>query len=253
MNHDHEEVHQFWNRVASDWNLQVGDEGDHNRRLNSDPVLWQFTGDVRGLRILDAGCGTGYLARQLADKGACVTGVDISEKMIEIATQKSLAASQTIDFRLESCATLDSLGDGYFDRVISNYVLMDVPDLRATVSAFYRVLKVGGQAIVVFSHPCFPQGRAVEQNGEVVYKWSNSYFESQKCVDPPWGHFTSEFIRFHRPLSEYWQVFKQSGFEIIDFEEPRITEGRFHLATTERQLKNSQTRPYSIAFKLGKA
>ncbi len=54
-----EEAREFWNGVAEDWRIQVGDEGDANRRLNSDPVLWAFAGDVGGLEVLDAGCGTG--------------------------------------------------------------------------------------------------------------------------------------------------------------------------------------------------
>ena len=41
------------------------DEGDGNRILNSDPVLWAFAGDVDGLTVLDAGCGTGYLSKMM--------------------------------------------------------------------------------------------------------------------------------------------------------------------------------------------
>jgi len=57
MNSELDDVREFWNRVADDWQIQVGSVGDVNRRLNSDPVLWKFAGDVRGLRVLDAGCG----------------------------------------------------------------------------------------------------------------------------------------------------------------------------------------------------
>jgi hypothetical protein len=49
MNHrEHEETRDLWNRVADDWRIQVGDEGDSNRLLNSDPVLWAFAGEVNG-------------------------------------------------------------------------------------------------------------------------------------------------------------------------------------------------------------
>ena len=80
-----DDVREFWNRVADDWQIQVGSDGDANRRLNSDPVLWKFVGDVRGLRVLDAGCGTGYLSIKLARHGAVVTGIDFAERMIAIA------------------------------------------------------------------------------------------------------------------------------------------------------------------------
>jgi hypothetical protein len=115
-------------------------------------------------------------------------------------------------------------------------------------------LRTGGVAVLVFSHPCFPQGRAtVSKNGdETFYYWSFPYFEPRKCTDPPWAHFKSEFIWFHRPLSDYWKAFMAAGFDVVDFDEPRIAEERYHLAENEKKLKNSKTRPYSVAFKLKK-
>jgi ubiquinone/menaquinone biosynthesis C-methylase UbiE len=252
MDRDSEQVRETWNRLAQDWQQQVGDDGDSNRRLNSDPILWKFVGNVQELRVLDAGCGTGYLARKLAAQGAIVTAVDIAEQMIEIAAQSAKEANQTIDFRVEDCARLHSLEDAFFDGIISNYVLMDVPDLEATVCAFSRVLKPDGIAVLVFSHPCFPQGEAATIDEATLYTWKFPYFERHKYVEPPWKHFTSEFIWFHRPLSDYWKAFKNAGFAIVDLEEPRIVEEQFHLAETEGQLQNSKTRPYSIAFKLQK-
>lgn len=245
-----EETRAFWNRVADDWEIQTGNEGDSNRILNSDPVLWAMAGEVSGLSVLDAGCGTGYLSRKLAKHGANVIGVDFSERMIKIARAKASG----IDFRVDSCSSLDTLDNASMDLVIANYVLMDTPDLESTVSAFHRVSKFDGHVIAVFSHPCFPQGRASDstESGGVSYHWDHSYFERKKNVDPPWGHFTSDFIWFHRPLSDYWKAFKAAGFEIEDFEEPRVTEDRYHLAENEKTLKNSMSRPYSVAFKLRK-
>jgi ubiquinone/menaquinone biosynthesis C-methylase UbiE len=247
---DAEEANAFWNRVAAEWEIQVGDEGDSNRRLNSDPVLWRFAGDVAGLNVLDAGCGTGYLSRQLAERGGQVTGVDLSEEMIKIARAKA----PDIESRVDSCAELTTVADGSMDMVVANYVLMDTPDLDGTMQAFHRVLKTDGVAIIVFSHPCFPQGRAMpldEGNG-VIYRWPTSYFEQTKCVDPPWAHFTSEFIWFHRPLSDYWKAFKDAGFEVLEFAEPRIAADRYHFAECIEQLAKYKSRPYSVAFKLRK-
>ena len=245
---DLEETRNFWNRVADDWQIQVGDEGDSNRVLNSDPVLWKFAGDFSGLMVLDAGCGTGYLSKKLRDQGALVTGIDFSERMIEIAR----ARNPDIDFRVDSCSKLRTIDDERFDMVIANYVLMDTPDLRGAIKAFNRVLKTGGVAVLVFSHPCFPQGHSTysEEGEGISYFWRFPYFEQRKCTDPPWAHFKSEFIWFHRPLSDYWKAFTAAGFVVVDFEEPRITEDRYHLAENQRKLKNSRNRPYSVAFKL---
>jgi SAM-dependent methyltransferase len=245
------EIRDRWDLLADDWRTQVGTEGDSNRRMNSDPVLRQLAGDVRGLAVLDAGCGTGYLSAKLRGRGARVTGVDLSGRMVEIAR----ADHPGIDFRVDSCAELATCADGQFDLVVANYVLMDTPDLEATMRAFARVLKAGGAAVLVFSHPCFPQGRADASGDgrEVCYRWDFPYFEPRTCVDPPWGHFRHEFVWFHRPLSDYWKAFTAAGFAVVGFEEPRVTPERYHLAESERKLANSKARPYSVAFRLVKA
>lgn len=245
---EEQESLDFWNRVAADWQIQVGNDGDRNRILNSDPVLWKFAGDVSGLKVLDAGCGTGYLSKKLREKGAHVTGVDFSEKMIDIAR----AQYPDITFYVDSCSDLRNIDDQYFDLVIANYLVMDTPDLRGTMVSFSRVLKGGGMAVLVFSHPCFPQGRAtVSPDGEEInYHCRSPYFLPVKCIDPPWAHFTSEFIWFHRPLSDYWKAFLGAGFVILDFEEPRITEDKYHLFETQKGIKHWLSRPCSVAFKL---
>jgi ubiquinone/menaquinone biosynthesis C-methylase UbiE len=99
--------------------------------------------------------------------------------------------------------------------IISNYVLMDLEDLPGAMRAFNRVLKPGGIVVLIFSHPCFPQGYATVR-GEYdlrSYKWNFNYFEESRQLDPPWGHFTSDFIGFHRPLSDYWKAFKKTGLK----------------------------------------
>lgn len=245
-----EETRRTWNRIAGDWLIQVGDEGDRNRRLNSDPVLWRFAGDVNGLDVLDAGCGTGYLARKLQDRGAHVVGCDFAEEMIAIARRRYPG----IEFQVDSCERLDRFASDRFDLVAANYVLMDLRDLEGAAVAFHRVLKPGGVAICIFSHPCFPASWAEDDEDGlgVRYHWRLPYFRRHRVVDPPWAHFTSEFIWFHRPLSDYWKAFRHAGFDLVDFEEPRVPPDRFHLLADDRQRLRSQLRPYSVAFKLRK-
>lgn len=247
---DARDTRRFWDRVASDWQEQVGTEGDSNRRLNSDPVLWAFAGDVGGRSVLDAGCGTGYLTAKLAEREALPIGVDFSPRMIELAR----AAHPDLDFRVDSISRLDTVADGTIDLIVSNYVLMDTPELEAAVSSFYRVLGPGGAAVVVFSHPCFPAAASVSSEDPVrtTYQWEHSYFERRRRLDPPWRHFSEDFIWFHRPLSDYWKAFVHAGFTVADFEEPRLTAERDHLAGSEKERVKASSRPYSVAFRLEK-
>jgi ubiquinone/menaquinone biosynthesis C-methylase UbiE len=254
MEHDDEgEARALWDARADEWWQQVGLRGDVNRRFFSDPVLWELLGDVAGLRVLDAGCGTGYLARALADRGALVTAIDWAESMVEVCRRVAPA----VDCRTMSCSDMNGLPDDHFDRVVSNYVLMDSPDLDGTISELFRVTRPGGAAVVVFSHPCFPQGAArVHADGvRITYEWTASYFEPHKAIDPPWKHFTTEFVWFHRPLSTYWRSFTDAGFQVERFEEPTLRADAAAVVDDEAQLaklRHKRHRPYSVAFRLRK-
>ena len=241
IGHDEDGIRELWDWLADDWRIQVGDDGDSNRRLNSDPVLWEFArrreragGSRRGLRH-------GLpLAAKLSDRGARVTGVDFAGRMVEIARD----AHPDIDFRVDSCTELATLGDEQFDLVVANYVLMDTPDLGATLRAFARVLKPAGRPC--WSSPTPASRRGVHRVGgrpQVSYRWDFPYFEPRECVDPPWEHFRTDFLWFHRPLSDYWKAFPAAGFTVVGFEEPRVTEDRYQLAENEKKLRTARPAP----------
>ncbi|NQW30805.1 MAG: class I SAM-dependent methyltransferase [Ignavibacteria bacterium] len=244
-----DQTKNMWNAVAVDWQRQVGVDGDNNRRYNSDPVLWALLGDVRGLCVLDAGCGTGYLSKKLAAAGASVTGIDFSEKMIAIAVTNF----PDMKFDVDSCMELSTVPEATQDVVVSNYVLMDVPDLSAALHSFCRVLKPGGIAVVVFSHPCFPAGFSkVTDEENLQYTWPFNYYDQQKVVDPPWAHFTNNFIWFHRSLADYFNAFLSAGFTVERMEEPRISEQVASELADKALAKKLLRTPFSVAFRLGK-
>jgi hypothetical protein len=66
---------------------------------------------------------------------------------------------------------------------------------------------------------------------------------------------TERFIAFSGQAvsPDYWKAFVETGFAVVDFEEPRVTADRYHLLKTEAALRKSLACPYSVAFKLQKA
>ncbi|MDB5503151.1 MAG: phosphatidyl-N-methylethanolamine N-methyltransferase / phosphatidylethanolamine N-methyltransferase [Tardiphaga sp.] len=105
--------------------------------------------DKIGGRILDVGVGTGLSLIDYS-RTTKICGVDISEPMLRKAHQRVKALNLT---NVETLAVMDAknlaFADGYFDAVVAQYVITAVPDPEATLDDFIRVLKPGGELILV--------------------------------------------------------------------------------------------------------
>ena len=102
---------------------------------------------VAGRRALDLACGTGDIAFELARRGARVTGLDITRRMVEIAHSKArLRAARyggQSDFLVGDMISLP-FPDAHFDVVTTGYGLRNVPELDGAVREAARVLRPGG-------------------------------------------------------------------------------------------------------------
>lgn len=128
--------------------------------------LWQrafrrHAGVRPGDRVLDVGCGTGDLSLILAAAAGSsghVTGVDISEEMLEVGRRKVARAglSERVDLLPGNALDLPFPG-GAFDVVASGFMLRNVADLPRALGEMARVLRPGGRAVLLeLSHPPNP-------------------------------------------------------------------------------------------------
>ena len=110
---------------------------------------------MRGRLVLDLACGEGYNTRMLARKGAKVTGIDSSAKMIELAKQEETKEKLAIRYLVADASDLSQLPSSHFDIVTCFMSLQDIENLEKTVSEAARVLKHAGRFVSSIPHPCF--------------------------------------------------------------------------------------------------
>src|SRR5439155_17130287 len=96
-----------------------------------------------GLRVLDAGCGEGRFARMMAERGARVTAIDLSSRMIELARGAEENDPLGIDYHVADMADLSLLPSGEFDIAVAYLSLFDVQDYQSALRELARVLRRG--------------------------------------------------------------------------------------------------------------
>lgn len=217
-----------WDEIAGWRDLRLGEEGDLWHRALIDPTLLDVVGAVRGLRILDLGCGNGYLSRRFAREGARVTGVDASAPTLKYARARERAAPLGIRFEERNASRLTGLARASFDLVVANMSLMDIRDAAGTLRETSRVLRPGGRLVFSINHPCFDVDPSsawiVERAAYDVAIWRKVRgYRAEREVDVPWRISETETRytkSFHRTLATYSRLLRGAGFAILRLEEP---------------------------------
>lgn len=137
--------------------------------------------DVSGCDALDVGCGTGRYLRVLAERGAMVTGVDLSAPML---VQARASADRIL--RASMCAL--PLASQSMDLVVSGLALGDVKNLARAINEMARVLRPGGTLIYSVVHPAGAAegwSRTFEANGRqcaVAGFWHSQHEHRGACA-----------------------------------------------------------------------
>lgn len=127
--------------MTTTWNAQCYDEKHAFVFKYGEDVVRQLA-PRPGERILDVGCGTGYLTHLIAQAGARVTGIDNSPAMI----QRAQAAYPDLDFRVMSVANMTF--DTPFDAIFSNATLHWVLEKENAIDQIYHALRTGGRLVL---------------------------------------------------------------------------------------------------------
>jgi 2-polyprenyl-3-methyl-5-hydroxy-6-metoxy-1,4-benzoquinol methylase len=189
-------------------------------------IMLDWLGDVQGKSICDLACGEGYVSRLLAQKGANVTGVDLSSNLLAHARRQS--EGMGISYLLDDAQALTRLDTSTFDIVISNLAFMDIPEVEPTCLAVQRILKGGGTFLFSVLHPCFetpfrlPETiTELDEHGNFVACRVMHYIEEGRWFSGGTG-MRGTHGAYHRKLSTYLNTLIESGFELKRLAEPTL-------------------------------
>jgi ubiquinone/menaquinone biosynthesis C-methylase UbiE len=168
------------------------------------PAAWEILERwPRGMRVVDAACGTGRHTIHLAGLGHAVTGVDQSREMLGIAAGKAGAAGARIAFALGSTNALPVAGDAY-DAAVCALLFDHLAVIDPTVSELARVVRPGGRLLISNIHPSMSLVGA-----HAAFRDVND---------------ESRFMRSHvHSVSSYLRSFRDHGLTVLRCCEPAWT------------------------------
>lgn len=198
-----------FDRLASGYDEQGASKpaNAHHER----PATLSLLPDVSGARVLDAGCGAGHLAAELAERGASVVGVDVSAEMLSAAAER---VPQGEFVRADLGSGLPLRTDSV-DGVASSLAFHYVRDWEPLFAELRRVVAPGGWVVFSVQHP---------HADFVEYDDVGSYHDTER-VSATWEGFGApvEVPAYRRPLSAMINPPLDAGFSLTELVEAEPT------------------------------
>lgn len=208
---------EAWKEEALNWAAWAREPGHDS--------YWKFHRDqffqllpAPGELTVDVGCGEGRLARDLSKIGHRMCGVDVSDKLIELARE----ADPEGDYRVGNASKLP-LEDSCASLVVSFMTLHDVDDLYAAAGEIARIMKPGTKACFSIVHPLNSAGKFSSENEKAEFVIDGSYLDESRYAFPiERNGLSMTFHSQHRSLEAFSRAFERAGLLMEAIREHRV-------------------------------
>jgi 2-polyprenyl-3-methyl-5-hydroxy-6-metoxy-1,4-benzoquinol methylase len=195
-----------WETNAAAWTQAVREQQIESRRAGTDAAILAAVAATEPQRVLDVGCGEGWLARALSVRGMDVVGVDGSTPLIERAQAYGGGT-----FRVMNYAQIvddPTVLDGSYDAVVCNFALLG-QEIAPLLGALRSVLSPGGALCIQTVHPftaCSDQAYRDGWRTETFAHFGDAFREPM-----PW---------YFRTIGSWLTTLWHAGFVVTECLEP---------------------------------
>ena len=195
-----------WHTNARPWTKAVQNQEIESRMLVTDQAIVQAATSLTPQRVLDAGCGEGWLARALAERGVEVVGIDVVPELIAEAQRLGGGRFQVCSYEDVVAGRLDA---NRFDTIICNFSLLGKDSVEHLLHALPRYVQTQGHVLIQTLHPVVACGNRPYRDGWRPGSWDGF---GPEFIDPaPW---------YFRTVESWIRLLRDSGFAILECREP---------------------------------
>lgn len=188
-----------WQTNANAWIDIIGNNGIESRKLITNKAIIDTVININPSTVLDIGCGEGWLAKELTDRGAAVTGIDVIPALIENAKAKTQGTFIVASY--EDIAQGRVSLPHRFDAIVINFALIGKESTESLLKALPSLLNVDGRLFIQTLHPY-----SRKESGDYSSGWKTGSWTGL-------GHqFTQPYEWYFRTLEDWIQLLNESGF-----------------------------------------
>ncbi|RAJ09150.1 class I SAM-dependent methyltransferase [Arenibacter echinorum] len=210
---------ESWNKNALEW-IKVIDNADIESRKFTNRAIWDLIGNSPAIKILDVGCGEGWLTRSLGTMGKSVVGLDAIPKLLENAEKKGDGTYYQMSY--EDIILGKPIPEAPYDAAVFNFCLYQREGLSQLLKQVKKALSENGYIAIQTLHPYF----LLQNDLEYKSQWIN---DSWKGLP---GNFTDGHSWYARTFESWMSVIKKAGLQLHQLQE----------------VTNDNNKPLSVIF-----